>query len=153
MTGKKAPAFCLPDQNGENVCLKNLKGQWVILYFYPKDNTPGCTTEACQFTAARPGFSRLDATVLGISPDSTESHKKFEQSQDLKVILLADPDKKALEAYGVWQLKKNYGKEYYGVVRTTFLIDPDGRVAHVWKKVKADGHAEKVREKLEALKG
>jgi peroxiredoxin Q/BCP len=149
--GTKAPAFTLPNQNDEKVKLSDFKGQWVVLYFYPKDNTPGCTTEACEFTSGVPAFDKLNAVVLGVSPDSTRSHQNFIAKYDLKFPLLSDPEHTVLEKYGVWQLKKNYGKEYYGVSRTTFLIDPQGKIAKVWEKVKAAGHAEAVKEELATL--
>jgi len=149
--GQKAPEFCLPDDTGEEVCLKDLKGKWVVLYFYPKDNTPGCTKEAQQFSELLDEFEKLGAVVLGVSPDSVESHKRFKSKKELRVTLLSDEDKGVIKAYGVWQLKKSYGREYYGVVRTTYLINPDGEVAFVWKKVRANGHAQKVLEKLKEI--
>ncbi len=147
-----APEFCLPDQNGNEVCLKDFRGKWVILYFYPKDNTKGCTMEALDFTRMLDEFRKLGAVVIGVSPDSIESHQKFIKKHGLKVTLLSDPEHKVLEAYGVWQLKKMYGREYYGVVRSTFLIDPDGKIAYIWRKVRVKGHAEKVKKVLEELK-
>ena len=149
--GKRAPAFTLPDQDGVKVKLSDLKGQWVVLYFYPRDDTPGCTTEACDFTDGVKGFEKLEATVLGCSPDSLESHKKFIAKHKLKVRLLSDPEHKTMDDYGAWGEKTLYGKKSEGVIRSTVLIDPDGKVAHHWKKVSADGHAEKVREKLAEL--
>lgn len=146
--GSKAPAFTLENQDGKKVSLKDFEGQWVVLYFYPKDNTPGCTTEACEFTEAMPNFKKLKSVVLGVSPDSVKSHQNFIAKQNLGITLLSDPDHRILEKYGVWQLKKNYGKEYLGVVRTTFLINPNGRIEHIWEKVKARGHAEAVGEFL-----
>ncbi len=146
--GSKAPAFTLENQDGKKVSLKDFEGKWVVLYFYPKDNTPGCTTEACEFTDAMPNFKNLKAVVLGVSPDSIKSHQDFMAKQNLGITLLSDPDHRILEKYGVWQLKKNYGREYHGVVRTTFLINPNGRIEHIWEKVKAKGHAEAVREFL-----
>lgn len=150
--GEKAVEFCLPSDGGNEVCLKDLKGKWVVLYFYPKDNTPGCTKEAQQFSELLEEFDKLNAVVLGVSPDSVESHKKFKEKKDLKVTLLSDVNKEVINAYGAWQLKKSYGREYYGVVRSTYLIDPEGKVAYVWKKVRANGHAAKVLEKLKELK-
>jgi peroxiredoxin Q/BCP len=150
--GQKAPEFCLPNQDSEEICLRDLRGSWVVLYFYPKDNTPGCTTEACDFTEALPDFTDLGATILGVSPDSVKKHQNFIAKKDLKITLLSDEEKEVLQAYGVWQLKKNYGREYMGVVRTTYLIDPDGNVAHVWPKVRVKGHVEAVKEKLAELK-
>ena len=150
--GKKAKDFCLPNQDEVDICLRDLKGKWVVLYFYPKDNTPGCTTEACDFTQNLPSFEELDAVVLGVSPDSPKKHRNFIEKKDLKITLLSDEDKKVLQEYGVWQLKKMCGREYMGVVRTTYLIDPDGKVAYRWDKVKVKGHVEAVKEKLEELK-
>jgi len=152
-TGKGAPNFCLPDENGNNVCLKDFRGKWVVLYFYPKDNTPGCTKEALDFSERLGEFEKLNAVVIGISPDSTASHKKFKEKKGIKVRLLSDTEKEVIKKYGVWQLKKMYGREYYGVVRTTFLIDPEGKVAHIWKKVKVKGHADNVLEKVKELSG
>jgi len=152
-TGQKAPAFSLLNQNEKKNSLADYKGMWVVLYFYPKDDTPGCTTEACDFTSGLKGFEKLSATVLGVSPDSPESHRAFIAKFNLKITLLSDPDKKALTRYGAWGMKKMYGKEVEGVIRSTFIIDPQGRIAHVWYDVKADGHAEKVRERLAELAG
>ena len=149
--GEKAPEFCLPNQDSEEVCLRDLQGSWVVLYFYPKDSTPGCTTEALDFTAHLGEFESLGATVLGISPDSVKRHQNFIAKKELKVTLLADEEKEVCQAYGVWQLKKNYGREYMGVVRSTFLIDPDGIVRAKWEKVRVKGHVEAVLEKLEEL--
>ncbi|MBW7998390.1 MAG: peroxiredoxin [Candidatus Glassbacteria bacterium] len=151
--GDKAPGFALQNQDDREVTLDSLKGKWVVLYFYPKDNTPGCTTEACDFTARRNEFSGLDAVVVGVSPDSTSSHRGFIEKQGLNLVLLSDPEHVALEAYGAWKLKKNYGREYMGVQRSTFLIGPDGTIAHAWPNVIAKGHVEKVKEKLAELKG
>ena len=151
--GNKAPDFSLPDQNEKTVSLSGLKGKWVVLYFYPKDNTPGCTTEACDFTARYGEFSRLDAEILGVSPDSTKSHRNFIQKQNLGITLLSDPDHKVLEAYGAWQKKSLYGKEYMGVQRSTFIIDAQGRLAYIWPKVTVKGHVEEVQKKLAELKG
>jgi len=150
--GEKAPEFCLPNQDEVEICLRDLKGKWVVLYFYPKDNTPGCTTEACDFTDNLPDFEELDAVVLGVSPDSPKKHRNFIEKKGLKITLLSDEDKKVLEEYGVWQLKKMCGREYMGVVRTTYLIDPEGKVAKRWDKVKVKGHVEKVKEELEKIK-
>ena len=150
--GEKAPDFCLPNQDMEEICLRDLRGSWVVLYFYPKDNTPGCTTEACDFTEALPDFTDLGATILGVSPDSPKKHQNFIAKKDLKITLLSDEDKAVLQAYGVWQLKKNYGREYMGVVRSTYLIDPDGNVTYVWEKVRVKGHVEAVKQKLAELK-
>ncbi len=149
---KKAPAFTLRNQNNEAVHLSEVAGQWVVLYFYPKDDTPGCTTEACDFTAGLHAFRKLDAVVLGCSRDSPESHRKFITKHGLKITLLSDPDHKVMENYGAWGEKMMYGKTTQGVIRSTVLIDPEGKVAHHWRAVKAAGHAEKVKEKLEELK-
>ena len=145
---EKAKDFCLPNQDNTEICLRDLKGKWVVLYFYPKDNTPGCTTQACDFTAELPSFEELDAVVLGVSPDSVKKHQNFIAKKDLKITLLSDENKKVLEDYGVWQLKKMCGKEYMGVVRTTYLIDPDGVVKKRWDKVKVKGHVEAVKKEL-----
>jgi peroxiredoxin Q/BCP len=150
--GQKAHDFCLPNQDEVEICLKDLKGKWVVLYFYPKDNTPGCTTEAKDFTEHLKEFEELDAVVLGVSPQDCESHRKFIQKQGLKVTLLCDTDKEVLRAYGAWGKKKMYGKEYEGVIRTTLLIDPDGKIAYIWPKVRVKGHVEQVKEKLKELK-
>ncbi|KAA0006504.1 MAG: peroxiredoxin, partial [Thermoplasmata archaeon] len=134
-------------------CLKDFRGKWVVLYFYPKDNTTGCTKEAKDFSQYIEEFEKLNAVVIGISPDSIESHKKFKEKHGLKVILLSDESKETLQKYGVWQLKKMYGRSYYGVVRSTFLIDPDGNIVYEWKRVKVKGHVEDVLKKLkEAIK-
>ncbi|HKK21384.1 MAG TPA: thioredoxin-dependent thiol peroxidase [candidate division Zixibacteria bacterium] len=149
--GDKAPAFTLPDQSGNKVKLADFAGKWLVLYFYPKDDTPGCTTEACDFTNGLKGFEKLNSTVLGVSRDSLESHKKFIAKYKLKITLLSDPDHKVMEKYGAFGIKKMYGKEVEGVIRSTFLIDPKGKIAWAWRSVKAAGHADKVREKLEEL--
>jgi peroxiredoxin Q/BCP len=149
--GKKAPDFALKNQDDEVVRLRDLTGRWVVLYFYPKDDTPGCTVEACDFTAGLKGFEKLEATVLGCSPDSTESHRKFIAKHKLKITLLSDPDHEALEAYGAWGEKNMYGRVTQGVLRSTAIIDPQGKVAHHWPRVSAQGHASVVREKLKDL--
>lgn len=150
--GTLAPGFTLEDGAGNHVSLKDFKGKWVVLYFYPKDNTPGCTIEAITFTKENPDFQKLDAVILGVSPDSCKSHQKFIESQKLKITLLSDPDHKALESYGVWGLKKFMGREFKGVIRSTFLIDPKGKIAYVWSNVKVAGHVEAVKEKLKELR-
>jgi len=152
-TGFEAPGFCLPNQNGEEVCLESLRGRWVILYFYPKDNTKGCTLEAIDFTMNRERIEGMGATVLGVSPDSVESHQGFCDKHGLNITLLSDPGHGVLEAYGVWRLKKMFGREFLGVVRSTFLVDPEGRIAHAWKRVRVADHVETVIEKLTELKG
>ena len=150
--GEKAPDFKLKDQNGQEVSLSDFKGKWVVLYFYPKDNTPGCTKEAEDFTRLIENFEKLGTVVVGISPDSVESHRRFAEKRNLRVRLLSDPDHRVIESYGAWKLKKRFGKEYYGVVRSTFLIDPDGNVAHIWQNVRVKGHAEAVLQMVEELK-
>lgn len=153
MIGKKAPAFSLKDQDEKTVKLSDFKGKWVVLYFYPKDNTSGCTREAIAFTESNPDFRKLDAEVIGVSPDSCGSHRNFIEKHDLGITLLSDPEKTVLEKYGAFGEKKMYGKVVKGVIRSTVLIDPDGKVAWHWKSVKVDGHAEKVRDKLKELRG
>ena len=142
--GKKAPAFTLPDANGNKVSLKDFLGKKVVLYFYPKDNTSGCTKEACDFRDAMPDFSKIDAVVLGVSPDSPESHGKFIAKNNLNFTLLSDVNKKTLEKYGVWKEKSMYGRKYMGVERTTVIIDEKGRVVKIFPKVKVKGHVEQV---------
>jgi len=142
--GDTAPEFCLPNSEGKPICLKDFGGRWVVLYFYPKDNTSGCTKEALEFTELKSKFEGMQAAIIGISPDSVESHRKFREKHALTITLLSDADHEALEAYGVWQLKRMYGREYHGVVRSTFLIDPEGKIAEAWTKVKVKGHAETV---------
>ena len=149
--GDKAPEFTLEDQFGKKVTLSDLNGQWVVLYFYPKDNTSGCTTEACNFSDNIVTFEDINIIVLGVSPDSVKSHFNFSNKHDLKITLLSDPDHKVLEKYGVWQKKSLYGKKFNGVVRTTFLIDPDGRIAYIWEKVKVAGHVDDVLKKYAEL--
>ena len=144
----KAPGFCLKNQQDQEVTLKDYAGKWVVLYFYPKDNTPGCTLEAVEFTRLETDFKKLKAVILGVSPDSIKSHCNFIDKKDLTITLLSDPDHHVIEEYGAWQLKKNYGREYHGVVRSTFLIDPEGKIAFRWPNVKAKGHAAAVKEKL-----
>ena len=142
--GKKAPSFSLMDSNGVNVSLKDFEGRKVVLYFYPKDNTPGCTKEACDFRDFFPDFKKKQITVIGISPDSIESHKKFVQKFNLPFILLSDEKKEVLKKYNVWKEKSMYGKKYMGVERTTFLINEDGKIIKVFPKVKVNGHIEEV---------
>ena len=151
--GKPAPAFTLQNQDGEEVSLADLRGRWVVLYFYPKDDTPGCTKEACEFTAGIAEFEKLDAVILGCSPDDAASHRKFIAKYDLRVQLLSDPAHTAMEAYDAWGEKVLYGRKSVGVIRSTALIDPAGNVAHHWKKVRAAGHAGHVAARLEALRG
>jgi peroxiredoxin Q/BCP len=150
--GKKAPDFTALDQDEKKVKLSDLAGRWVVLYFYPKDDTPGCTVEACDFTSGLKDFERLEATVLGCSPDSPESHRKFIAKHKLKIGLLSDPEHKLLEKYGAWGEKNMYGRVSMGVIRSTVIIDPAGKVARHWPKVRAQGHAEEVRETLKELR-
>ena len=142
--GTKAPDFELPDQNGKMHSLGDYRGKKVILYFYPKDNTSGCTKQACGFSERYPQFTEKGAVVLGVSKDTVASHKKFEQNYGLAFTLLADPERKVIEAYDVWKEKKNYGKTSMGVVRTTYLIDEDGMIIRANDKVKAADDAEKM---------
>lgn len=151
--GEKAIGFCIPNQDEVEVCLRDLAGKWIVLYFYPKDNTPGCTTQACDFTTSIEDFENLDAVVIGVSPDSPKKHRSFIEKKNLKIMLLSDENKEMLENYGVWQLKKFMGKEYMGVVRTTYLISPDSTIAYRWDKVKVKTHIEDVRNKLTEIKG
>ncbi|TFB13877.1 thioredoxin-dependent thiol peroxidase [Filobacillus milosensis] len=140
--GKQAPEFTLPASNGEEVSLSDFKGKNVVLYFYPKDMTPGCTTEACDFRDNHKSFEELDAVILGVSPDPVKRHEKFIDKHDLPFLLLADEDNKVAEDYDVWQLKKNFGKEYYGIVRSTFIIDKEGNLVKEWRKVRVKDHVE-----------
>ena len=150
--GRAAPAFSLKNQQGKTHRLSDHRGKWVVLYFYPKDNTSGCTRQACQFRDELARFKRSGAVVIGVSPDGEASHRGFADKFKLRFDLLADEDKKVLEKYGVWQQKSMYGRKYMGVVRSTYLIDPMGKVAHRWLKVKVPGHAREVMEKIKALK-
>ncbi|NWF59819.1 MAG: thioredoxin-dependent thiol peroxidase [Fischerella sp.] len=149
--GEKAPDFTAPDQNGNSVSLSDFQSNWLVLYFYPKDDTPGCTTEAKEFSEFSQEFSALGAKIAGISPDSEKSHCKFINKHNLSLQLLSDPEHQVCETYGVWQLKKFMGKEYMGVVRSTFLIAPDGELAYVWSNVKVKGHVQAVLAKLQEL--
>jgi len=142
--GTTAPAFKTKDANGESVSLKDFRGQKVVLYFYPKDDTPGCTKEACSFRDAFSKFKKQDIAVLGVSPDSEASHKKFTLKYKLPFTLLSDTDRAIAEAYGVWGEKKFMGRTYMGVYRTTFLIDEKGKIKKVFEKVKAEEHADEV---------
>jgi peroxiredoxin Q/BCP len=150
--GKRAPAFKLPSSEGGSVSLSGFKGKYVVVYFYPKDDTPGCTLEAQGFTAAQKKFEKLDAAVVGISKDTVEKHCKFRDKYKLKVPLLSDPDGKTIEAYGAWGEKNMYGKKSMGIVRTTVIVDPEGKVAKVFPKVRVDGHVDKVLETIAELK-
>lgn len=142
--GTEAPAFTLPDKDGNLVSLSDFAGKKVVLYFYPRDNTPGCTRQACAFAGAYEEFKRIDAVVIGISKDSVASHQKFAEKYNLPFILLSDPELTAIQAYGVWQEKKNYGKVSMGVVRSTFVIDENGVIEKVMPKVKPDTNAEDI---------
>ena len=147
--GSKAPEFELPASNGETVKLSDVRGKHVVLYFYQKDITPGCTPRACAFRDKHESFAELDAVILGVSPDPLDRHAKFIEKYDLPFLLLADEEHKAAEAYGVWTLKKNFGKEYMGIERSTFIIDKEGTLVKEWRKVKVKGHVE---EALEYIK-
>jgi peroxiredoxin Q/BCP len=148
---QEAPAFCLANQDDVEICLRDLKGKWIVLYFYPRDNTPGCTTEACEFTEAAPDFSELDAIILGVSADSTKKHRNFIEKKELGITLLSNESTEMMQEYGVWQLKKNYGKEYMGIVRTTFIINPDGVIKAIFNKVRVKEHVAKIQIELKAL--
>jgi peroxiredoxin Q/BCP len=148
--GDTAPAFTLPDEEGRDVSLSDYAGRSVVVYFYPADDTPGCTKEACQFSDLLPDFSKVNADVLGISPNSAASHQKFRAKYDLKLHLLVDADKSVMASYGAYGEKMMYGKKTVGVIRSTFLVGPDGTLAAVWYNVRADGHAAKVLEALGA---
>ena len=149
--GTKAPEFCLPNQDGVEICWRDLVGQWLVVYFYPKDMTPGCTTEACEFSDALDGLEQLDCGVVGVSADSIKRHKMFIDKYNLKFMLISDESTSMLSAWGVWKMKKNYGKEYMGIVRTTYIIAPDGSVAARFDNVKVKGHVEAVTKKLQEL--
>ena len=149
----KVPEFAIPNQKGEIIKLENLIGKWSVIYFYPRDDTPGCTIEAKEFTELSSKFEENGASIYGVSPDTEAKHCKFIEKHGLKVELLADTENTMLTDYGVWQEKQMYGKTYMGVVRTTYLVDPDGNIAEAWTKVKARGHAEAVLERLVDLKG
>ncbi|MBB5175071.1 thioredoxin-dependent thiol peroxidase [Texcoconibacillus texcoconensis] len=140
--GEKAPDFTLTSQDGEQVQLSDYRGKYVVLYFYPKDMTPGCTTQACDFRDHHESFADQNAVILGVSPDPIERHQKFIDKHELPFHLLADEDHKVAEAYDVWKLKKNFGKEYMGIERSTFLIDPEGNLVNEWRKVRVKGHVE-----------
>ncbi|MBQ2911258.1 MAG: thioredoxin-dependent thiol peroxidase [Clostridia bacterium] len=146
--GMKAPQFTLPDKDGNMVSLSNFLGKKVVLYFYPKDNTPGCTRQACAFAGAYESFKDNDIVVIGVSKDSVASHKKFAEKHDLPFILISDKELEAIQAYGVWQEKKLYGKVSMGVVRTTFIIDENGNIEKIMPKVKPDTNAAEILEYL-----
>lgn len=149
--GTQVQDFCLASAAGTDVRLEDLRGQWVVLYFYPKDNTPGCTLEAKEFSDLKDQFAALGAVILGVSPDSVKTHQNFTNKHELSINLLSDPEHRVLEQFGAWRLKKNYGREYMGVGRSTVLIDPQGVVRHTWPEVKAAGHAAAVLARLKEL--
>jgi len=149
--GDKAPLFKLKNQEGEPISLSDMKGKPVVLYFYPKDNTSGCTKEACNFRDEFPKFGKMKAEIIGVSADSVESHKKFAEKYKLPFNLLSDEKKEVLEKYGVWQEKSMYGKKYMGIVRTTFIIDAKGKISRIFPKVKVDEHNKEVMEALKEL--
>lgn len=149
--GDKAPAFTMTTDGGGTVSLKGLKGQTVVMYFYPKDDTPGCTKEACGFRDLMPDFSNIDAAIVGVSKDSVKRHDKFKAKYELPFTLASDDDGAVCEAYGTWVLKKLYGREYMGIERATFLIDGKGVVRKIWRKVKVAGHVEDVLQSAKAL--
>jgi peroxiredoxin Q/BCP len=149
--GQIAPQFDLPRDGGGSISLSDLRGKPVVLYFYPKDDTSGCTVEAKDFSRLKPDFAKAGAVVIGMSPDSSKSHDKFKAKHELTVDLVSDEDRKALEAYGVWVEKSMYGRKYMGVERSTFLIGPDGKVKKAWRKVSVPGHAQAVLDAVKAL--
>jgi len=149
--GQAAPDFRLMDQDGQTRSLSGVRGQWVVVFFYPKDDTPGCTKEACAFRDALPRFEGLNAVVWGVSANNERDHQKFARKYDLNFPLLVDPDRAMIEAYGAWTEKSMYGKTYMGVPRITYVIDPEGRVAKVWPKVSPEEHAAEVAEALAQL--
>ena len=149
---EKAPDFTLPDQDGEEHSLSDYKGQWVLVYFYPNDDTPGCTKEACAIRDSLPDFNKLKIKVLGVSANSVKSHRKFADKYRLPFTLLADEEKKVVRPYGVWAKKKFMGREYMGTLRTSFLIDPKGKIAKIYEEVKPELHAEEVLEDVRNLR-
>lgn len=151
-SGQIAPDLCLPDQEGDQTCLKDLKGKWVVLYFYPRDNTPGCSLEARDFSSLRKAFEAENAIILGVSRDGKESHRKFIEKKELNIKLLSDEKEEVHRKYDVLHPKNFMGKEVISAVRTTFLINPDGKIVKIWNNVKAAGHAEKVLSELKSLK-
>lgn len=150
--GNQAPNFCLLDAYENKRCIGDFEGKWIVLYFYPKDNTPGCTIEAIDFSALRDEFEKHDAIILGISKDSCESHQKFIDKKGISIILLSDPDSEIQKKFGVWRPKKFMGKEFLGTVRSTFIIDPEGKIVRVYDNVKAKGHAQSVLDELIKIK-
>jgi len=147
--GSKAPSFTLLASNGEKVSLGDYLGKWIVLYFYPKDDTPGCTKEACNFRDRSKEFKKKNAVMLGVSLDDLTSHQKFIQKYDLPFLLLSDTDKKVSEAYGIYKEKNNYGKKYWGIERSTFLIDSKGNIAKIWRRVQVEGHDAEILESME----
>ncbi|NMO98071.1 thioredoxin-dependent thiol peroxidase [Paenibacillus lemnae] len=150
-TGQTVPDFTLPGSNGEDISLSSFRGKKVVVYFYPKNMTPGCTDEACGFRDAHEELEQKGAVVIGISPDPLKSHSKFIEKYGLPFLLLSDEEHQVSELFGVWQLKKMYGREFEGIVRSTFLIDEEGRLARAWRKVKVAGHVEEVLEAVQTL--
>ncbi len=148
-----APEFCLGNQDDVEICSRDLRGKWIVLYFYPRDSTPGCTTEACEFSDAIDEYDDLGAIILGVSADSTQSHRNFIAKKSLNITLLSDPTTQMMQAYDVWAMKKNYGKEYMGIVRSTYIIDPKGVIKAAWTNVKVKDHVAKVKEELVKLIG
>lgn len=148
---QEAPLFRLPNQDNAEISLLDFRGSYVVLYFYPKDKTPGCTIEACDFRDSMQALNALNAVVLGVSPDSVKLHQSFIEKESLNFTLLSDSEKNVLKSYDAWGTKKLYGKEYEGVIRSTFIIDPEGKIAFFWKNVKVKGHVEAVKEKLKEL--
>jgi peroxiredoxin Q/BCP len=142
--GREAPAVVLPDETGTIHDLADQRGRWTVLYFYPKDDTPGCNTEACQFRDLYADYAATDADVWGVSKDSASSHQRFREKFDLPFVLLSDPEREVIDRYGAWGQKTAMGRTYMGILRSTFLIDPEGRIARAWPKVKADGHPAEV---------
>lgn len=149
--GDKIPEFSLNNEEGNEINSNDFLGKWVVLYFYPRDNTPGCTKEAVDFTKYIDEFKNLNCEVVGISPDNEKKHHNFKQKNDLQVILLADPEHQVLEQFGVWQLKKSYGRENWGVVRTTLLVDPKGIIKKIWENVRVKDHVSTVLKSLKEL--
>lgn len=149
--GDIAPSFCAANQDDVEICLRDLIGKWIVLYFYPKDLTPGCTTQACDFTNNHSFFDNLDAVIIGVSPDDTKQHRKFIEKYDLSITLLCDETKQISKDFGVWQLKQFMGKEFMGIVRSTFIINPEGKIAHIWNKVSVRSKKSIKGEKIEIL--
>ena len=150
--GKNAPNFCLLDQNEKEICLEDYLGKNVVLYFYPKDDTPGCSLEAMTFTQYKDEFLQNNTEILGISKDSCQSHQRFIQKKNLNLTLISDPETEIHKKYGVWKLKKFMGKEFIGTIRTTFLIDQQGKIVHIWNNVRVKGHVEQVLDQVKKMK-